>query len=235
MFQNFLIFKKYQRLTLRTQIKILYINKIYYHNGVWNVIKIYLNSLNYYYLIQTQYINILTSLIIFDQILLISMLQTNILTCVQQIFDNLIFHQSTPNRFEIKNNFNIYFYHVFIFYKNSFILNWNDITKFTLFTTAVPYFIYLQYLAQQLNIHMLVKMPVWTKTPRWLKKFDRKKFGTHIKIYRIFTPRDYASFQRCLLKRLLKIQKGSLRIKYIQIIHAIATNIWNPIFYTLLF
>lgn len=237
MFQTFLLFKQTQRQRMRNQCRILYINNLYYHSGIWRVIKLALNALNYYYLLNMQYLNILTFVTISFQWVLcylpeaITITNTHTARLLSFIkdFDTFVTLSPAPDFSE-----KILFHALLARMMSLHFINWAALPYYTPVLQSGGYASYLQYLAQRLNNYMRTRMPMWIRTPRWLKKFNRKKYKNYTKIYRIYSTARYAIFQRCLLKRVMSVDTGKLHIKYACILNSITTGAWNSTFYILI-
>jgi hypothetical protein len=222
---------------MRNQCKILFVHKIYYHAGAWRVIKLSLCALNYFYLLNTQYTGTLLSLISVarrcgQRTRGDSLVSPALLSCVAFFFK---FCKVADQNFSSCAEFSFLFARLlFDTPATNYFINWSGLAEYSAILHTFTYFNYLHYLVQQLNRHMSTRMPAWVRTPRWLKKFDKKKYKNYTKIYRIYSRGNYAVFQRRLLSRLLNIEVGPLHVKYACILNSIATDTWTAAFYMLI-
>jgi len=91
------------------------------------------------------------------------------------------------------------------------------------------YYHYLFYLQSQLNALMRPRMHQLIHTPRWLRKFDRKKFGKIMRIQISCHAVRYPVHQRRLLKTVIRVTPLVLKYKYVRLLLSIATGYWGPV------
>jgi hypothetical protein len=224
---------------MRTQHKIFYLNKIYHHDGRRTTIQILLNMLNYYYLVNLQHFNNLTSLLfIYQQVFFCE----RPVVCLMNFFSQQVRWFLTASDqirrcadVSVRNNFPAIRVELLsvLHLMRGYFINYQTADFYRTVLQTFHYSTYLQYFVSQLNSRMSIKMPAWVKTPRWLKKFDKKKYKNFTKIYRTYLSHQYPGFQRCLLKRLLSVESGCLRFKYFRVFNMIGAGAWTPLFYTL--